>query len=84
MHEVYPEFHGELHHCDARLNEFEWLDELRELKGVCTWYLVESTHKENDTRDCSMVKRTIVNSVAGTLKRVRGYSPGKECLRKIG
>lgn len=46
MHKVYPVFHGKLHQCDARLNEFEWLDELRELKRVCTWYLVESTHKE--------------------------------------
>lgn len=68
MHIVYPGFHGKLRQCDARLNEFEWLDELRELKGV--WYLVESTHKKNDTRDCSMEKRTIVSSIAGTLKRV--------------
>lgn len=68
MHIVYPGFHGKLRQCDARLNEFEWLDELRELKGV--WYLVESTHKKNDTRDCSVEKRTIVSSIAGTLKRV--------------
>lgn len=69
MHIVYPGFHGKLRQCDARLNEFEWLDELRELKGV--WYLVENTHKKNDTRDCSVEKRTIVSSIAGTLKRVR-------------
>lgn len=43
MHIVYPGFHGKLRQCDARLNEFEWLDELRELKGV--WYLVENIRK---------------------------------------